>query len=150
MSLNKFREIVKDREAWNAAVHGLAKSQTWLSNWTTTRRDIVFLLGQIISKCQTRAHFQALRSVPHFLQQFSRSVVFDSLWPHGLQHTRLPVYPLFPELAQTRTSSRWCHPTILSSVIPFSYLQSFPALGSFPMSQFFASGGQSIGVSASA
>ena len=78
------------------------------------------------------------------------SVLSDSLRPHGLQHTRLPVHHLFPELAQTRTSSQWCHPTILSSVIPFSYLQSFPALGSFPMSQFFASGGQSIGVSASA
>ena len=76
----------------------------------------------------------------------------DSLRPHGLQHARLPcpspapgVYP------NSCPSSRWCHPTISSSVIPFSScLQSFPVSGSSPMSQFFASGGQSIGVSASA
>ena len=86
------------------------------------------------------------------LVSFSRSVVSDSLQPHRLQHARL----LFP-LPTPRTysnscpSSWWCHPTIFSSVIPFSsYLQSFPASRSFQMSQFFASGGQSIGVSASA
>ena len=56
-----------------------------------------------------------------------------------------PIHHHLPELAQTRDHSRWCHPTILSSVIPFSYLQSFPASGSFQMSQFFPSGGQSIG-----
>ena len=63
-----------------------------------------------------------------------------------------PVYHQLPEPIQTSCSShQWCHPTILSSVVPFScHLQSFPASGSFPMSQFFASGGQSIGVSASA
>ena len=85
------------------------------------------------------------------LVQFSHSVVSDSLWPHRLQHTRLPcpsptpgVYPNSCPL------SRWCHPTISSSVIPFSSCpQSFPASGSFPMSQFFASSGQSIGVSVS-
>ena len=79
--------------------------------------------------------------------QFSLSVVSDSLWPHGL-HARPPcpsptpgVYPNSCPL------SRWCHPTISSSVIPFtSRLQSFPASGSFQMSQFFASGGQSTGV----
>ena len=84
--------------------------------------------------------------------QFSHSVVSDSLWPHELQHTRSPcpsptpgVYPNSCPL------SWWCHPTISSSVIPFSSCpQSFPASGSFQMSQLFASGGQSIGVSASA
>ena len=84
--------------------------------------------------------------------QFSRSVVSNSLWPHGQQHARPPcpspdpgVYPNSCPLSQ------WCHPTISSSVILFSSrLQSFPASGSFQMSQFFASGGQSIGVSASA
>ena len=82
--------------------------------------------------------------------QFTRSVVSDSLWPHGLQHARLPcpsptpgVYPNSSPL------SWWYHPTISSSVIPLSScLQSFPASGSFPMSQLFASGGHSIGVSA--
>ena len=82
--------------------------------------------------------------------QFSRSVVSNSLRPHGQQHTR-PSCPL-PTLEAYSDScplSWWCHPTISSSVSPFSScLQSFPASGSFQMSQFFASGGQSIGISA--
>ena len=84
--------------------------------------------------------------------QFSHSVVSDFLRPHGLQHARLPCPSLTPGAYSNSCSmSQWCHPTISSSVIPFSFcLQSFPALGSFPMSQFFASGSQSIGVSASA
>ena len=85
------------------------------------------------------------------LVQFSHSVVSDSLWPHGLQHTKLPCpSPTSRACSNLCPSSQWCHPTISSSVIPFSCLQSFPASGSFPMSQFFASNGQSIGVSASA
>ena len=83
--------------------------------------------------------------------QFSRSVMSDSLWPYELQHPRPPcpsptprVYPNLCPLSQ------WCHPTISSSVVPFSSCpQSFPASGSFQMSQFFTSGGKSIGVSAS-
>ena len=84
--------------------------------------------------------------------QFSHSVVSDSLQPHGLQHTRPPCPSLTPTAcSQSCPLSRWCHPTISSSVVPFSsWLQSFPASGSFLMSQFFASGGQSIGASASA
>ena len=85
--------------------------------------------------------------------QFSHSVVSDSLWPHGLQqHARLPCPSPTPGVCSNSCpSSQWCRPTISSSVIPFSSrLQSFPASGSFPVSQFFASGGQSIGVSASA
>jgi len=83
--------------------------------------------------------------------QFSHSVVCDSLWPHGLQHTRLPCPAPTPGVySNSCPSSQWCHPTISSSVIHFSCLQSFPASGSFQMSQFFASGGQSFGVSASA
>ena len=76
----------------------------------------------------------------------------DSLWPHGLQHTRSPCpLPTFGVYSNSCPLSRWCHPTISSSVVPFcSCLQSFPALGSFQMSQFFTSSGQSIGVSASA
>ena len=85
------------------------------------------------------------------LVQFS-SVVSDSLRPHELQHSRLPCPSPTPGVySNSCASSRWCHPTISSSVIPFSSrLQSFPASGSFLMSQFFTSGGQSIGVSASA
>ena len=81
--------------------------------------------------------------------QFSRSVVSDSLWPHESQHARppLPTSRVHPNPCPL---SWWCHPTISYSVVPFSScLQSLPASGSFQMSQFFASGGQSIGVSAS-
>ena len=70
--------------------------------------------------------------------------------PMDCNTSSFPFRPHFPELTQTRPLSWWCHPTISSSVIPFSFLQSFPASGSFLMSQLFASGGQSIGASASA
>ena len=75
----------------------------------------------------------------------------NSLRPHGLQHIRLPCPSPTPRAySNSCPSSHWCHPTISSSVVPFSScLQSFPASGSFQMSQFFTSGGQSIGVSAS-
>ena len=84
--------------------------------------------------------------------QFRHSVVSDSLWPHGLQHTRPPCPSPAPGVySNSCPLSQWCHPNISSSVIPFSScLQSFPASGSFLMSQLFESGGQSIGVSASA
>ena len=84
--------------------------------------------------------------------QFSCSVVSDSLWPHETQHTRPPCPSPTPGVCSNScSSSRWCHPAISSSVIPFSSCpQSLPASGSFPMSQLFAWGGQSIGVSASA
>ena len=83
--------------------------------------------------------------------QFSCSVVSNSLQLHGLQHTSLPCPSPIPGVYSYSCLSRqWCHLTTSSSVIPFSRLQSFPASGSFPMSQFFASGGQSIGVTASA
>ena len=80
--------------------------------------------------------------------QFSHSVMSNSLQPHGIQHTRPPcLSPTAGVYSNWCPLSPWCHPTISSSVIPFSHLQSFPASGSFPWSQFFASGGQSIGVS---
>ena len=74
--------------------------------------------------------------------QFSHSVMYESLWPHGLQHAQLPC-PLqtLGACSNSCPSSQWCHPTISSSVIPFSScLQSFLASASFPMSQFFTSG----------
>ena len=112
--------IPLDRGAWRATVHRVAKSQTW-PKW--------------------------FQSVSHF----SHSVECDSLWPHGLQHTRPPCPSPTPGVySHSCPLSRWCHSTISSSVIPFSScLQSFPASGSFPVSQLFASSGQSIGVSAS-
>ena len=84
--------------------------------------------------------------------QFSRSVVSDSLPPHELQHARPPCLSQTPRVYPNPCpSSQWCHPAISSSVIPFSSCpQSLPASGLFPMSQLFAWGGQSTGVSASA
>ena len=89
---------------------------------------------------------------PNSYDQFSHSVMSDSLRPHGRQHSRPPCPSPTPWVYPTSCPlSWWCHPTISSSVEPFSsHLQPFPASGSFPMSQLFASGGQSIGVSASA
>ena len=86
------------------------------------------------------------------VSQFSRSVVSDSLRPHESQHARPPCPSQTPGVcSDSCPSSRWCHPAISSSVVPFSSCpQSLPASGSFPMSQLFARGGQSIGVSASA
>ena len=83
--------------------------------------------------------------------QFSNSVMSHSLWPHGLQQARLPCPSPTPGVYSNACPlSWWCHPTISSSVVPFSSrLQSFPTSGSFPMSQLFVSGGQIIGVSAS-
>ena len=88
----------------------------------------------------------------YFLLLFSCWAVSDFLWSHWLQHTRLPCPLLSPRACSNSCpSSRWCHPTISSSVVPFSSCpQSLPASWSFPMSQLLASGGQSIGVSASA
>ena len=88
----------------------------------------------------------------HSSSQFSCSVMSDSLRLHASQHARLPCPSPTPGACpDSCPSSSWCHPTISSSVVPFSsHLQSFPASESFPMSQFFASGGQSIGASFSA
>ena len=84
------------------------------------------------------------------LVQFSHSVVSNSLQPHGLQHTRPPCPSPTPRVYPNSCPlSWWCHPTIWSSVIPFSCPQSFPALGSFQMDWLFTSDGQSIGLSAS-
>ena len=83
--------------------------------------------------------------------QFTGSVMSGSLWPHEPQHARPPcTSPILEVHPNPCPSSQWCHPTISSSVIPFSSCpQSFPAPGSFQMSQLFAWGGQSIGISAS-
>jgi len=90
--------------------------------------------------------------VSNKVYQLSHSVLSDSLGPHGLQYARLPCPSPTPEAySNSCPLSWWCHPTISSSVVPFSsHLRSFPVSGSFQMSQFFASGGQGIGVSASA
>ena len=106
--------------------------------------------ANVISKCMLWV--RGLVPLSEFWDiQFSCSVVSDCLRPHGLQHTRLPCpLPTPRAYSNSYPLSQWSHPTISSSVIPFSScLQSFPASGSFPMSQLLASGGQSIGISAS-
>ena len=103
----------------------------------------VELSGHMVAPCLT-FWGTAISSV----QSLSR--VQPPLLPDGLQHARPPCPSPTPGVySNSCPLSRWCHPTISSSVVPFSRLQSFPASGSFPISQFFASGGQSIGVSAS-
>ena len=84
--------------------------------------------------------------------QFNRSVMSNSVWPHELQHNKPPCPSPTPRVySNSCPLSQWCHPTISSSVVPFSsHLQSFPASGSSQKSQFFPSSGQSTGVSASA
>ena len=108
------------------------------------------LLVQIYTNLGDESKYKAGRLIKYSVQ-FSHSVMSDSLRPHGLQHARLPcpspTLGVYPNLCP---SCQWCQSTISSSVIPFSScLQSFPASGSFQMSQLFTSGGQSIGVSAS-
>ena len=99
------------------------------------------VLGQVI----------VISALYWIIVQFSCSVMSDSLHSHGLHHTRLPyTLPSPRACSNSCPSSWWCHSTISSSVLPFSScLQSFPASGSFPVSQFFTSDGQIIGVSAS-
>ena len=98
----------------------------------------------------TDSPFLSIPFLPWF-SQFSCSVVCDSLWPHGLQRARPPCPSPTPRVhSNSCPLSRWCHPAISSSIVPFSScLWSFPASESFQMSQFFASGGQNIRVSAS-
>ena len=96
------------------------------------------------------SHAPSNNGNPQFKVQFSRSVMSDSLRPHESQHARSPYLSPTPGVHPNSCAwSWWCHPAISSSVVPFfSCPQSLPASGSFPMSQLFAWGGQSIGVSA--
>ena len=111
-----------------------------------------FALVHLCLFLQVREGHLALSLFPPLSLQFSHSVMSDSLRPHEPQHTRPPCPSPTPGVHPNPCpSSQWCHPTISSSVVPFSSCpQSFPASGSFQMTQFFTSGGQSIGVSASA
>ena len=115
----------------------------WRVPWTEESGRVI---GHESAKSGTWLNRLSISSV-----QFSHSVVSDLLGPHEPQQARLPCPSETPKTCSNSCpSSWWCHPTISSSVIPFSCLHSFPASGSFPMKQFFASGGQSIGASVSA
>ena len=108
--------------------------------------------GQHLFQRQRKVIYQEALQLMNSLQFSSVTQLCLTLQPHGLQHARLPCLSPTPgACSNSCPSSWWCHQTISSSVVPFSScLQSFSASGSFPMSQFFASGGQTIGVSASA
>ena len=111
---------------------------------------LLILRTYIIFINQFKVVTLAIISIIFYSFQFRHSVMSSSWQPHGLQHTRLPCPSPTPGASSNSCPlSWWCHTTISFSVIPFC-LQSFPASGSFQMSQFFASGGQSIKVSASA
>ena len=155
-----------DRGAWSAAVHGITKSWTWLSDWTELNwiddKCVILFIYSVPIICvyvfiQISYHFDyysfamLLEWGSMVVVFFSRSVLSDSFQPHGLQHTRLPCFPPSPGACpDSFPSSHCCHPTILSSVVPFSSCrQSFPTSGYFLMSQIFTSGGQSTGASAS-
>ena len=122
---------------------------TWQQYWKRELSDGIY--GEINKMviCKYDCYQSHLEEVFSFVQ-FSCSVVSNSLRPNGLQHTRLPCPLSTPGVySNSWPLSWWCHPTISSSVVSFSScLQSFPASGSFPVSQFFTSGGQSTGVSA--
>ena len=132
--------------SWNSMSRGIAMwiDMAWYTLHRTKALECKFQEG--------KAFVYLIHGFIPSSVQFNRSVISDSLWLHGLRHTRLPcTSPALGVYSNSCPLSRWCHPTISSSVIPLSsHPQSFPAAGSFPKSQFFTSGGQSIGVSASA
>ena len=136
----------------NDPIHGKAFSP-FLVCKEIALHGATHLLSEWASSLIPRMYKQLLyHSEVSFSIQFSHSVMSNSLRPHGLQHTRLPCPSPTPRTCSNSCPlNQWYHPAILSSVVPFSScLQSFPASGSFLMSQFFASHGQSIGASASA
>ena len=125
----------------------LSPRQVWCSK---TEFKFLFRVQEVRDHQYSQNHF-----IPPFFSfsvQFSRSVMSNSLRPHESQHARPPCPSPTPRVhSHSCPSSQWCHPAISSSVVPFSFSpQSLPASGSFPVSQLFAWGGQSIGVSASA
>ena len=132
-----------DRGAWQTTVYPVSQNWTQLK-WPSEHnlpRNVT--LGKLL--------YLPKSSYPGVSDQFSCTVVSDSLWPHEPQHARPPCPSPTPAVHPNPSPlSQWCHPTISSSVVPLSSCpQSFPASGSFQMSQLFTSGGQSIGISAS-
>ena len=140
-------------QAWNRWLLDWTKVNIlfWYISWKQEGKGVKIIWEEEIWGCPMKSDLdkQGHEETRFSSVRFSRSVVSDSLWPHGLQYARLPCpSPTLWPYSNSCPLNQWCHP-IISSSIPFSCLQSFPAPGSFPMSQFFTSGGQSIGVSAS-
>ena len=134
-----------DGEAWQTTVHGSAESQPWLSNWLFTHTH-THTMSTVLKKFGMLAYLTTWPgdSMKNVLLLFSCSVVSDCDCTPGF-----PLFHRLPELCSNSCSlSLYCHPTISSSIVPFSScLQSFPASGSFPMSWPLSSGGQSFGTS---
>ena len=133
----------------------LIKEQSWLPSVFVNKSEHIARQKNVMDWCfrfELLVHpWAIIRAKKISSVQFSRSVGSDSLWPHESQHARPPCPSPTPGVyLNSYPSSRWCHPAISYSVVPVSScLQSLPASGSFPMSQCFPWGGQSIGVSAS-
>ena len=142
----------KSINSWVLSLFMVHFSQPYMAAGKTIPLIIQTFVGKMISLLFNKLSRLVIVLLPKRSSvQFSCSVVSDSLRPHGLQHPRPPCPSPTPWVySNSRPLSRWCHPTISSSVVSFSScLQSFSASGSFQMSQLFISGGQSIGVSAS-
>ena len=156
-----------DRGPWRATVHRVTNSWTWLK-WLNTHAHggiVICAWLHIFVWCESKAYSRPVFDYTVRLQSYTvnvrimlhiQSISSVAQWCltlrlHGLQHASLPCPSPTPgPCSNSCPSSLWCHPIISSSVVLFSCLQSCPASGSFPISQFFTSGGQNIGVSASA
>ena len=154
--------------SWWGRVWGVLSESSWDTHPTTIREVLAISVSYVgvpfkvsLEKClaNLKRSFKPTSPPKYYtwicakkmLHQFSLSVMSDSLSPHEPQHTRPPCPSPTPRVySNSCPLSQWWHPAISSSVVPFSsHLQSFPASGYFQMNQFFTSGGQSIGVSAS-